>query len=208
MDRVIDFLKVYGLKAVIGFVVLFLIRLLMKYFRKRKTKKEEEKHAVRVVREKALDQAIINPRTDISEIKNKGNYTQRPYKVSYNTGDSMQQQENSSKEYAKSGKKQMLQLTEQSDFVNRKYMYPREQGILIGSQFGKITTLSSIGGDGEVPYCEIFYFKGSNYIRTSGLMEVVLQRHKKKYVIDQKGMEIHDEDMILINSTSYNVSLV
>lgn len=208
MDRVIDFLKVYGLKAVIGFVVLFLIRLLMKYFRKRKTKKEEERHAVRVVREKALDQAIINPRTDISEIKNKGNYTQRPYEVSYNTGDSIQQSENNNKEFVGFDKKQMLQLTEQSDFVNRKYMYPRTQGVIIGSQFGKITILSSLKGDGEVPYCELFYYKGSNYVRSSGLVEIILQRHRKKYIIDQKGMEIHDEDTILINSTRYIISLV
>lgn len=208
MDRIIDFLKVYGIRVLIGFVIVFLIRLISGYFKKRKAKKEEERYAIRAVREKALDQAIINPRTDISEIKNKGNYTQRPYAVSYNTGDSIQQQENSSREYAKSGKKQMLQLTEQSDFVNRKYMYPREQGIIIGTQFGKIAILSSLGGDGEVPYCEIFFYKGSNYIRTSGLKEVVLERHKKKYAIDQKGMEIHDEDMILINSTSYIISFV
>ena len=208
MDRIIDFLKVYGIRAVIGFVILFLIRLTIKYFKKRKTKKEEERYAVRAVREKALDQAIINPRTDISEIKNKGSYTQRPYAVSYNTGDSMQQSENLNKESAGSDKNQMLQLTEQSDFVKRKYMYQREQGILIGSQFGKVTILSSLGGEGEVPYCEIFFYKGSNYIRTSGLKEVILQRHKKKYIVDQKGMEIHDEDMVLIDSTSYVISLV
>ena len=205
MNTIIGFLTGHIVWLIGALAVILCIILISILNKNRKHRNEVRESAIRAKREENLDQAIMNPRTNAQEMRDQGAYGPRPYQVNYNdgTGRASGAKQNAS---GKSGKNvPMMEITQNSAYVARKFLFERSESLLLSQKYGQMTILQSIEEADSTPYCEIFFYKGKNYARSSGQSKVVITRHNKAREIDRQGLELQNGDIISVQNNSFIV---
>lgn len=164
---------------------------------RRKRAKEEAQHAVRRMREEALDRVLANP---LEEKKAEPfEKKRRPFQVEYSKDPNSRPAERPGKD--------MYQLTEITELSQRKYMFRYQEPVQIGNQFGNVVILPRNVNPSQV-YCQIFYYKRENYLRSTGMVEVVLQRKGKVVIVNQNGLKLKSGDCFTAGRTSYQIEFI
>ncbi len=177
-------------------IALGLVLVIWLILRRKKTK-EEAQHAVRRMREEALDRVLANP---LEEKKAKPfEKKRRPFQVEYSKDPSHGPAEPVGKD--------MYQLTEITELSQRKYMFRYQEPVQIGNQFGNVVILPRNINPGQV-YCQIFFYKNGNYLRSTGAVEVVLQRKGKTVIVNQNGLKLRSGDCFMAGRTSYQIEFI
>lgn len=166
------------------------------YFWNRKKKRKRDKnHALRRMREDALDRALANPMQN----NNKSIEMQRrPFQVEYSKGDAGQNKNNSEK---------MFQLTEITELSERKYMFLCRELISIGNQFGSTAILSDVREAKQID-CQIYFYEGANYVRSMGRKDIILKRREKKVVINDLGIKLLSKDSFVVDQTTFRIDFL
>lgn len=164
-------------------------------FKRRKKKKEEKQNAIRRMREEALDRALANP----MEEKNAESFEKqrRPFRVEYEKEDSGRTV----------GKSQMYQLKEITELSQKNYMFRRQELAYIGNQFGLVTVLPKTAEPSQI-YCQIFFYQGENYVKSTGGEPVSLKRGKKEVAVTQNGIKLRSKDQFTVGSTRYQIEFI
>lgn len=181
----------------IGMIAIVMVIWLGIYFwQKKRKQREKERHALRRMREEALDRALANPAQECSpEIPE---IQRRPFQVEYSRGDSGQKQKNADR---------MFQLTEITELSQRKYMFRCNELISIGNQFGNTTILTDTTESKQI-YCQIFFYKGANYVRSIGRKEIFLKRKDKKVMVNDLGIKLLSKDSFRVNQTTFQIDFL
>ena len=175
-------------------VFAIIVVLLVRMWKKRVREQEEQKHAVRRMREEALDRALANPMgEDSAEYFEK---KRRPFKVEYSKDEN-----HAGGEY---GDERMFQLTEITELSRRKYIFRCSERVQIGTQFGNVTILPNDADEGLAD-CQIFFYQQENYLRSTGKIEVVLTRRGKQVIVNQNGLKLRSGDQFVVGKTTYLV---
>lgn len=162
-----------------------------------KKAKEEAQHAVRRMREEALDRVLANP---LEEKKAEPfEKKRRPFQVEYSKDPNHRPKEQVGRD--------MYQLTEITELSQRRYMFRYQEPVQIGNQFGNIVILPQNVQPGQV-YCQIFYYKNGNYLRSTGIIEVVLRRRGKAVIVNQNGLKLKSGDCFIVGKTSYQIEFI
>lgn len=198
----LSFLQNLGISKemlVTGAVVLaaLAVTLVLQGLRRRKQAREKEQHALRRMREEALDRALANPMGE--EQGEAFEKLRRPFHVEYSPGD----------QSAAGGtaEKGMYQLTEITELSQRTYMFRRQEQTFIGEQFGAVTILPGTADAAQV-WCEIFYYQKENYIKSTGRQEILLKRKGKQAIVNQSGLKLRSGDRFYTGKTSFQIEFL
>lgn len=187
----------YVLMAVGAVIFLLMITTAAKFIKRRKKAKEQEHQAQRRMREEALDRALANPmgKTGSAEAFEK---QRRPFKVEYSQGEDAGQDKGSGK---------MFEITEVNELSKRKYMFRCREVVAIGNQYGSTVILPGNAEEDQV-YCQIFFYEGANYVRTTGKVEVSLKRKGKRAVVNRNGIRLQTNDTIYVGKTAFQITFL
>lgn len=180
---------------VLAIVCLIAIIILLKKLSKRnQIKKEQRLQASDRARDESLNDMILN-----SRVKDKQNPVYVPYDVDYSK--SVDKHE---KKPSKTDVGVMVQIIENTELSERKFVLNVSRGIKIGTAI-KGNDISFICED--TPYqCEIFEVNGDicarNLIEAS---RVIVHRKKQYAVIDPKGLKLLSGDTIQMGKYSYTI---
>ena len=183
---------------IIIFVIAFTLSLTIRILIKRKKAKEEKQQAVRRMREEALDRVLANPLEEKKAVSFEKK--RRPFQVEYS-----KDQNNLSN--IPQMDKDMYQLTEITELSQRKYMFRRQEPVQIGTQFGNVVILPRDVDPGQV-FCQIFYYKKENYLRSTGILEIALKRKGKVVIVNQSGLKLRSGDCFMAGKTAYHISFL
>ncbi|MCI9102655.1 MAG: hypothetical protein HFG47_05000 [Lachnospiraceae bacterium] len=183
---------------IIIFVIAFTLSLTIRILIKRKKAKEEKQQAVRRMREEALDRVLANPLEEKKAVSFEKK--RRPFQVEYS-----KDQNNLSN--IPQMDKDMYQLTEITELSQRKYMFRRQEPVQIGNQFGNVVILPRDVDPGQV-FCQIFYYKKENYLRSTGILEIALKRKGKVVIVNQSGLKLRSGDCFMVGKTAYHISFL
>ncbi|MCC8026237.1 MAG: hypothetical protein LIP16_13200 [Clostridium sp.] len=178
-------------------LAVFIVSLAVSWYRRRKKIKEKEQHALRRMREEALDRALANPMGE--EQAEPFEKMRRPFRVEYSQGDHGQEGGGS-----QGG---MYQLTEITELSQRTYMFRCQEQTFIGEQFGTVTILPGTADPSQVQ-CEIFYYKKENYIKSTGKLEVLLKRKGKQAIVGLNGLKLHSGDRFYVGKASFQIDFL
>lgn len=182
---------------VVAFVIAVSLFLAVSIILRRKKAKEEAQHAVRRMREEALDRVLANP---LEEKKAEPfEKKRRPFQVEYSKDPNHGPKEQVGRD--------MYQLTEITELSQRRYMFRYQEPVQIGNQFGNIVILPRNVQPSQV-YCQIFYYKNGNYLRSTGIIEVVLRRKGKAVIVNQSGLKLKSGDCFIVGKTSYQIEFI
>lgn len=204
MNGLIDFFIKYQtpiilIDAIIVFVVLLV--LIKISANRRKKQKELEQVAADKVRDENLNNVILNKWA--SKGSTKEVYT--PYDVDYSNkeqdGRAAGPAQNVSRDV-------MLRLVEHTELSTRKFILNPAKRIRIGSDL-KANDIS-VMAEGIAPVqCEIFSVGGNVYIRNIGEgSRTILRRKREQAIVNDKGILLESDDVILLGKISYDVTIV
>lgn len=183
---------------VLIFVIAFTLSLSIRLILKQKKVKEEKQQAVRRMREEALDRVLANPLEEKKAVSFEKK--RRPFQVEYskdqNNMASTQPMDND-----------MCQLTEITELSQRKYMFRCQEPVQIGNQFGNVVILPRDVEANQV-YCQIFYYKKENYLRSNGMIEISLRRKGKVVIVNQNGLKLRSGDCFMVGKTAYQIEFL
>lgn len=187
----------YQLIISLGIVLIIsVITMAIRLWKKRKRRKEEQEQAEHLRREEALNRALVNP--DGAKKKEAFEKQRRPFQVEYSQG--------GNRHSSNSGRK-TFQLTEITELSKRTYMFRCDERVQIGNQFGIVTILPNDIQQEQV-YCQILLYKKKNYIRSTGQIEVVLKRNGKQAIVTGNGLELRSKDTFMVGTTTYQIIFV
>ena len=175
----------YYLLPVIVFLLIFILRRVLRY---RKGRKKETDLAQQQRRNEALTRALQNPMAKSPSKPPVSN----PLEISWDEKPT---------EKCKDGTKQetrMIELTELTDYSRRKYLFRANQPIRIGSSDQNELILFR---DGVAPqHCLIRLDDNKPCIFGTPGAHSLLHRNKKLAVIDEKGVYLNNADLIELGS--------
>ena len=160
---------------------------------KKRMKEENQYQAERKARDESLDEMLSNPHNQ-GEDKD---VAYRPYKISYSTG---------GPDEAVSNNTSMYRLTERTERVQKVYLFKRDEAAYIGE-----------GGDGaavwknpeeKTIYCKIAFRQGTYYVRATGAAPIKVTRKKKQAAVDQKGLCLKNQDVILLLNREFLFEII
>lgn len=195
------FLQEMGItgKVIIVFVALLIgvaVSFLVYYKRYQKEDREKEQYAMRRMREEALDRALANPmQKDEAKPFEK---QRRPFQVEYSKGDDG---------HKTKGQDRMFQITEITELSQRKYMFRCREQVSIGNQFGTVMILPG-ASDQEQIYCQVFFYEGANYVRSTGRQQIVLKRKGQQAIVNQNGIKLQSKDTFTVGLTAFQVDFL
>ena len=188
--------KIWGyLLAAVGLIAAAAIAVLLLAGRKKnKRTKEQEHQAQRRMREEALDRALANPMGKMGAAE-QFEKQRRPFKVEYSPGE---------RQTAEKSDGRMFEISEITELSKRKYMFRCSELVSIGNQFGTILILPGTAEPDQI-YCQLFYFQGANYVRSTGKKAVSLRRKGKSAVVNQNGIKLQSEDVVCVGTTMFQI---
>lgn len=195
------FLQMLGISgrtlAIAGiFLLAVLLSVCIHLMRRRKVAREQEQHAVQRMREEALNRALANPmgKTGAESFEKQ----RRPFQVEYSKGEESQKEK---------GQSRMFQITEVTELSQKKYMFRCEEQVSIGNQFGTIMILPETAEAGQA-YCQVFFYEGANYVRSTGQTEVLLKRRGKQAIVNQAGIRLQSRDTFTVGNTAFQITFL
>lgn len=159
-----------------------------------KRRKEERQQAVRRLREDALDQMLENP---LVEGNNTFSKNKRPIKVEYI-------KDLKDKKEVSGG---MFELKEMTELSERVYIYRNGEVVSIGYQYGGISVLPDNAEKNSI-CCQIFFYRGDNYLRSLNKSTVCLKRKKRKTEVNQNGIRLKSGDVFTVGKSVYQINLM
>lgn len=185
---------------VLVFLIASALSLTIRLLIKQKKVKEEKQHAVRRMREEALDRVLANPLQERQSMPFEKQ--RRPFQVQY-----AKDQNNHMPVQGNGAGQDMFQLTEITELSQRKYMFSCQEPVQIGNQFGNVAILPR-NADASQVFCQIFYYKKGNYLRNAGKVEVTLQRKGKAVLVNQNGLKLRTGDCFMVGRTAYQIEFL
>lgn len=177
-------------EILLGILVLFIW---IYFWNRKKKRKKDEHHALRRMREDALDRALANPMQNNDKSIE---MQRRPFQVEYSKGD-----------VGQNNSEKMLQLTEITELSKRKYMFRCRELISIGNQFGSTAILSDAKEENRID-CQIFYYEGANYVRSMGRKDIILKRREKKVMVNELGIKLLSKDSFVVDQTTFRIDFL
>lgn len=191
--------------GILIFVLVPLIKLIIKIHKKNSKKTELAMHAEDKLREDALDQYILNPS---APPVSKETVEAKPFEVSYDASNVERVSPVKGKSKKKPEPKIMVQLIENSELSSRKYMLDPSAGINIGSRKGKNDIVVADTNVDSVQ-CNIIESNNKIYVRNmGGSGKLVLSRAGQRAFVEKKAIEIKTADLILLGKTVFRIELV
>jgi len=179
--------------AGIIFGVILLAAILIWLHSKRKKSIEEKFQATRKLREDSLKEALVDSAKTEYDVPSSPH---RPYKVEYSTGEGQNTKE----------KLPLLQVIEKNKLSEKKYIFRASEKVILGVQFGTVTVLNSL--ENAESWCEIFFQNGIYCVRSSGAGSVYVRRNKKTAIVDEIGLKMNSEDVIMFQDAIFQVHYI
>lgn len=190
---------------ILAAVILLLagIILIRKALRKKQKDKELRQAAEDKLRDENLNHVILNSHAGSGRLRE----AQTPYDVDYSNpgGSNIKNPSDNSKQ---KDSHVMLQLVEKTELSTRKFMLNPAKRINIGSdlQDNDIAVLSE---GVSAHQCEIFAAGNKVYIRNlSSENRTIVKRKREKVIVDEKGLRLLSNDIIILGNATYNVMIM
>lgn len=193
------------MKIMLGiFAALLVVIIFSIISKKRREKKVKAQLAGDKIREETLDKLLLNKEAEIR--KDENTFVAIPVAVNYDVNSI--EKINTSEKKKNRRNKVMVQIIENSELSERKYMLDPRKGIFFGSKTGKNHIVVS-DSDIDERQCEIRENTGNVYVRNIGNSgKLVLKRQKQSVYVEQKYIEIKAGDTLLIGNTIYKIDLI
>lgn len=159
-----------------------------------KKRKEERQKAVKRLKEDALNRMLQNP---LAEGNGTFSNNKRPVEVEYT-------KDLKDKEVSSGG---MFELKEMTELSKRTYIYRNGEVVSIGFQYGGVSVLPENAEKSSI-CCQIFFYKGDNYLRSIAKSEVFLKRKGKQTVVNQNGIRLKSADVFTVGKSVYQISIM
>lgn len=180
-------------------LLLILIKVLKKVSAVRAKKKEIRQAAADRARDENLNSYILNSH---STVDNKAAYV--PYEVDYSQG-----REEGTTQQLKNldSKATMIQIVEKTELSTRKFVLNASKGIKIGT--ASDNDISFFSGDQSAYQCEIFAVRGRAFVRNliAG-SRIYIRRKKDQAIVDNKGIELRNNDNIIVGNYIYEITII
>ena len=187
----------------IGLLISLIIRLIKHLIKKGQKNKELRQATEDRFRDENLNNIILNSQGNVKGKKEV--YT--PYDVDYRNGEQTKNNISGEKNNVTS-KQIMIQLIEKTELSTRKFLLNPAKKIKIGSdlQNNDISVLA----EGISPHqCEIFSVGNKIFIRNiDDKNKTIIKRKREQAFVDNKGIRILSDDIIILGKVTYAVTIV
>lgn len=187
-------------RIIVSLIVLITLLIIWKRIRNKKAKEREmEQSAQDKLREKALDERILNKQhTGIQDED-----VALPVEVNYDVG---QIEHLSCSKAGTTGV--MVQIIENTELSSKKYILDPLKGIKIGNVPGHNSILVDTGSKNE-EQCEIIFNEGFFYLRnTKNSQNITLVRKKQRVLVGKQYLELKTGDGILFGNTFFRIEFI
>lgn len=178
------------------------ITLLKKISKRNKRNKELTRAAADKVRDENLNNAILNnhSRGETKEVY-------KPYDVDYSNTNCDKGKK--SKELSKGAESHvMVQLIEKTELSTRKFMLNPAKKIRIGSDLHD-NDIAVLAEGISSHQCEIFSAGDRVYVKNlSYENRTIIKRKKDQAIVDEKGIRLLSNDMIILGQVSYDITIM
>ena len=174
----------------IAVLVILVIVLLVILAKSRKARKENERQAIRKMKDEALKTALSNPFVKMDTVPDNAT----PIKVKYKTGD-------------KDNTEHMpvIRIDEITKTSEKQFMFGYNERVIIGRQYGTCRILND--SDNGETICMIFYTPNGFGIQLQSNFIVNLIRHRKSTTLSSNVIRLESGDKIMAGDTTFIVKI-
>lgn len=158
--------------------------------KRRKRHREDSYQALKKRREDSLKEALSNPAEVFNQMTME---SYRPYRVEYSSEEKGNLEE----------RVPMLQINEKDKLSEKKYIFRSNEVIMLGLQFGMVSVLGTYESGNTL--CQVFFSQGVYNVRSFGIEEICLKRNNRTAIVDQQGIQLKSNDVIIIRQTEFHI---